>query len=106
MGGRRESEQVAAYSFRLYVTGRTPRSHAAESNLRRLCHTLTDGDCEVEVIDTVEYPERAAGDHIMATPTVIRLAPSPQLRVIGDLSDLGRAAAYLGFPDSPPLPER
>ncbi|MEW2400953.1 circadian clock KaiB family protein [Streptomyces sp. NPDC046862] len=97
---------MTAYSFRLYVTGRTSRSLAVESNLRRLCRSHVDGDYEIDVIDTVESPGRAAEDHVMATPTVIRLEPPPQLRVIGDLSDLDRAALYLGFPDSPVPPER
>lgn len=65
-----------------------------------------DGDCEIDVIDTVESPGPATEDHVMATPTVIRLTPPPRLRVIGDLSDLDRAALHLGFPDSLVSPGR
>jgi circadian clock protein KaiB len=96
---------VTAYSFRLYVVGRTARSLAAELNLRRMCDTRLGGDCDIEVIDLIDSPELAAEEHIMAAPMVVRLAPSPQVRAIGDLSDLDRAAEYLGFPaavDEPP----
>ncbi|GAA4488457.1 circadian clock KaiB family protein [Actinoallomurus oryzae] len=85
------------YSFRLYVAGRTARSQAAESNLRLLCEARLA--CHViEIIDVTERPDQAEEARILATPTVIRLTPPPQLRVVGDLSDHERAAAVLGLP--------
>lgn len=96
---------MTAYSFRLFIVGRTARSLAAESNLRLLCDTRVGGDYEIDVIDLVERPEVAGQEGIMAAPLVVRLAPPPQVRVIGDLSELDRAAAHLGFPetvDAPP----
>lgn len=85
------------YSFRLYVAGRTARSLAAVSNLRFLCESHLPSRYEIEVIDAVERPDLAEEARILATPTVVRLEPSPQLRVVGDLSDHGRAAAVLGL---------
>ncbi|WP_326643840.1 circadian clock KaiB family protein [Streptosporangium sp. NBC_01755] len=101
------SSQVTIYSFRLYVAGNTERSKAAEVNLRFLCDARLSGTYEVEVVDAAERPDLAEEGRILATPTVIRLAPSPQLRVIGDLSDHNRAAVALGLPvlEEPP-PER
>lgn len=101
-------DQVTTYSFRLYTAGRSTRSQAAEANLRMLCATRLAGDYQLEVIDIVECPELVAKEHVIATPTVVRLTPSPQLRVIGDLSELDRAAAFLGFPEfaGPPGEER
>ncbi len=95
------------YTFRLYVAGQTERSQAAEANLRALCDNHLGGSYELEVIDVVERPEVAEAERILATPTVVRLAPLPQRRVIGDLSDQPRAAAALGIatPGTPP-PER
>ncbi|GAB3878274.1 hypothetical protein GCM10027612_02260 [Microbispora bryophytorum subsp. camponoti] len=89
---------VTTYSFRLYVAGNSERSHAAEVNLRFLCDAHLSGMYEVEVIDTVARPELAEEGRILATPTVVRLTPPPQRRVIGDLSDHGRAAVALGLP--------
>ena len=44
------------YTFKLFVAGRSPRSTAAEKNLRNICSgTLGDG-CRIEVIDIVERP--------------------------------------------------
>jgi circadian clock protein KaiB len=91
---------VVDYAFRLYVAGRTARSQAAVSNLRFLCESHLACRYEIEVIDAAERPDLAEEARVLATPTVVRLEPLPQLRVIGDLSDHGRAAAFLGMPDS------
>jgi circadian clock protein KaiB len=82
------------------VAGRTARSLAAVSNLRFLCESRLTSGYEIEVIDAAERPDLAEEARILVTPTVVRLEPLPQLRVIGDLSDQGRAAALLGLPDS------
>ena len=88
-----------SFSFRLYVTGDTERSLAAVANLRFLCETHLSGRYEVEVVDAAERPDLAEKEQVLATPMVIRLAPAPQRRVIGDLSDHSRAAAALGLSD-------
>jgi len=90
-----------AYSFRLYVAGQTARSQAAEANLRALCESRLPGGYELEVLDATEQPGLAEQERILATPTVVRLAPLPQQRVIGDLSDHQRAAYALGLPERP-----
>lgn len=87
------------YSFRLYVAGQTLRSRAALSNLQALCESQLQGSYALEVVDAVERPELAERERIIATPTVIRLTPLPELRVVGDLSDHERAADHLGLPD-------
>ncbi len=89
---------MTTYAFRLYVAGQTERSRAAEANLRALCESRLPGGYELEVIDATERPGLAEEQRILATPTIVRLAPLPQLRVIGDLSDHQRAAYALDLP--------
>jgi circadian clock protein KaiB len=91
---------VADYSFKVYITGETARSSAAVANLRALCEARVAGLYELEVVDVLERPDLAEDDRIIATPAVIRLAPLPRRRVIGDLSDPSLAATALDFPDS------
>ncbi len=86
------------YSFRLYVTGETTLSREAEANLRALCKNRLVDDYEIEIVDILENPALAEEEQIIATPTIMRLAPSPRLRVIGDLSDEERAARAFGLP--------
>jgi circadian clock protein KaiB len=91
-------ETVADYSFRLYVTGDTTLSQEAETNLRALCKDRLDGRHEIEIVDVLERPDVAEEELVIATPTVVRLAPPPRLRVIGDLSDRELAADAFGLP--------
>lgn len=73
--------------LRLYVTGATPASARAVVNARRFCETHLTGRYRLEVLDIGEHVEQAAADQIIAAPTLIRLAPLPLRRFIGDLSD-------------------
>ena len=91
---------MTSYKFRLYITGETGRSRQAADNLRALCEVRLAGAYEVEVVDVLDRPDLAEEDRIIATPTVIRLLPTPQRRVIGDLSDLDLAAIALDLQDT------
>lgn len=73
--------------FRLFVAGNSPRSTQAVENLKRLGDDALEGRYEMEVVDVLENPERAEEDRILATPTLVKHAPLPQRRVMGDLSD-------------------
>jgi circadian clock protein KaiB len=75
------------YKLRLYVAGQTPKSIAAFANLKKLCDEYLPGRYKIEVIDLVENPQLAAGDQILALPTLVRKLPPPLKRIIGNLSD-------------------
>ena len=83
------------YYLRLYVAGHTARSMAAMTNLRHVCETHLAGRYEIEVIDLVQNPRLAAGDQILAIPTLVRRLPTPLKRIIGDLSDTERVLVGL-----------
>jgi len=83
------------FRLRLYVAGQTPKSLAAFSNLRRICETHLAGRYEIEVIDLLEHPQLAAGDEIIAVPTLVRKLPEPMKKLIGDLSDTERVLVGL-----------
>jgi circadian clock protein KaiB len=75
------------WDLRLYVAGRTPRSTAALANLKRICDEHLSGMYAIEVIDLLESPQLAAGDQIVAVPTLVRKLPEPVRKIIGDLSN-------------------
>ncbi len=75
------------YHLRLYVAGQTAKSLAALSNLRRVCDEHLAGRYDIEVIDLIKSPQLAAGDQILAVPTLVRKLPEPLKRIIGDLSN-------------------
>jgi circadian clock protein KaiB len=47
------------------------------------------------VVDLVEHPRLAAGDEIVAIPTLVRRLPKPMRKIIGDLSDPERVIVGL-----------
>lgn len=85
------------WDLRLYVAGQTPRSLAAFANLKRLCEEHLAGRYQIEVIDLVEQPQLAAGDEIVAIPTLVRRLPKPIKKVIGDLSNGERTLVGLNL---------
>ena len=71
----------------LYITGATPASARAVSNLVKLCKERLADRYELEIVDLYQRPERAAQDDVVVAPTLIRKSPLPERVVIGDLSD-------------------
>jgi circadian clock protein KaiB len=93
---RNESEpDVEKWDLRLYVAGQTPRSVAAFANLKRLCEEHLSGRYSIEVIDLLKHPQLAAGDQILAIPTLVRKLPQPIRKIVGDLRDTDRALVGL-----------
>jgi circadian clock protein KaiB len=78
---------AAEWQLRLYVAGQTPKSMTALENLKRLCESHLAGRYEIEVIDLLVNPTLAAGDQILAVPTLVRKFPEPIRKIIGDLSN-------------------
>lgn len=97
-------EPDGSYELRLYVAGQTPRSLAAIANLRRIVQEHLAGRYTIEVIDLVHRPQLAAGDQILALPTLVRRLPSPLKRVIGDLSNTERVLVGLDIKSLGPAP--
>ena len=74
------------YFLRLYITGSTPRSQHALANIKRICEDYLKDDYELQVIDIYQSPQLAKDERIIATPTLIKMLPSPLRRLIGDFS--------------------
>jgi circadian clock protein KaiB len=83
------------WDLRLYVAGQTPKSLTAFANLKRLCEEHLEGKYRIEVVDLVENPQVAAGDQILAIPTLLRRCPEPLRKIIGDLSNTERVLVGL-----------
>jgi circadian clock protein KaiB len=83
------------WQLRLYVAGQTPRSVTAFANLKRLCEDHLAGRYEIEVVDLVKHPQLAAGDQILAIPTLVRKLPQPLRKIVGDLRDTEKALVGL-----------
>lgn len=78
------------FDLRLYVAGQTPKSLIAFANLKRICNDHLAGKYRIEVIDLQQQPQLAAGEQILALPTLVRMLPEPVRKIIGDLSNTER----------------
>jgi circadian clock protein KaiB len=92
------------WDLRLYIAGQTPRSVSAFANLKKICEDNLAGRYKIEVVDLVKHPQLAAGDQILAIPTLVRKLPQPLRKIVGDLRDTERA--LVGLQLRPGLPEK
>lgn len=89
------TDPAEKWYLRLYVAGETPRAAAALANLKKLCEEHLAGRYQIEVIDLLKNPRLAAGDQILAVPTLVRRLPTPMKKIIGDLSNEERVLVGL-----------
>ena len=93
------ADSVAAvagpYVFRLYVSGATPASARAVVNARRVFETHLPGRYRLEILEIGDHVGQATADQVVATPTLVKLAPPPLRRFIGDLSNVERLLSSL-----------
>lgn len=101
-GEGRAPDGDGAPVLRLFVAGNAPNSQRARANLERINDRYFDSRCRIEIVDVFEQPALALQQGIIVTPTLLRLAPGPLLRIIGDLSDSERVLATLGHEQGEP----
>ena len=106
-GGKGKSELKNAgsdnehYVLKLYITGSTPKSTAAISNIRKICEEHLKGRYELEIVDLYSNPSLARDEQILAAPTLIKKLPLPLRRIIGDMSGTDRVLAGLSLTITP-----
>jgi len=83
------------WNLRLYVAGQSPKSVRAFENLKKMCEEHLAGKYTIEIIDLLKNPQLAAGDQIIAIPTLVRHLPVPIKAIIGDLSNVERTLVGL-----------
>ena len=87
----------SVFKFRLYTAEGTQNSAQALANLTALCRLHLPDRYEIEVIDVFREPERARGDGIRMTPTLIKLSPTPPCRIVGALNESRSVLLALGM---------
>lgn len=88
--------KTQVYILRLYVSGATPRSTEAISNIKKICEEHLAGQYDLQVFDIYQQPELTTRQQIIAAPTLVKESPSPLRRLIGNLKDTGRILERLG----------
>ena len=94
----RRSEEKGPFVFRLYVVNEGPSSARAIANLSAICKNHLPDNHQIEIVDLLQDPRRVLSDHILATPTLIKLSPAPVGKIIGDLGEEAKVLLALGLP--------
>lgn len=81
--------------LRLYIVGNAPNSIRAQQNLAKICQEIPPELISLEVIDVLQEPLRALQDKIFVTPVLWKIAPPPEVQIVGDLSDYVRVRLAL-----------
>jgi circadian clock protein KaiB len=95
LSSKETAKEKEIWELRLYVAGQTPNSMKALANLKGIAEEHLKGKYTIEVIDLVKNPQLAAGDQILAIPTLVRKLPEPLRKIIGDLSNTERVLVGL-----------
>jgi len=85
------------YVLRLFVTGILPNSARAVINIRAICEKYLKGRYQLEIIDIYQQPDLALREEIIAVPVLVKKSPLPELRMIGDLSNIDNVLKGLGL---------
>ena len=76
------------YVLQLFVTGLLPNSARAIKNINAICEQYLKGRYDLEIIDIYQQPSLAKTEDIIVVPILIKKIPLPEVRLIGDLSNV------------------
>lgn len=94
----RGSSRQERWQLILYVIRGSLLSSNAIAKVRRLCAEELEGEADLRIVDIHRHPQALDADGILAVPTLVRRAPKPVRRVIGDLSNDAALRQALGLP--------
>ena len=97
MTTRRDKKRPGRLVLRLYVASDSPNSAAAKSNLKAALAHLESHQVMLETVDVLREPERGLADAVLVTPTLVKISPPPERRIIGTLRDRVGLLAVLGI---------
>jgi circadian clock protein KaiB len=106
---RFEAEVAAAeqaeVTLTLYVSGASDLAARAVANARQLCELHLAGRYHLAVVDIHDDPAAVISGRVLATPTLVKTAPPPVRKVVGDLSETAKVllALQLSNTQTPPV---
>jgi circadian clock protein KaiB len=92
---RRELE----YELKLFVSGASPNSARAITNLQAILETHLPGRYSLTVTDVLQETAVAQQEQIIALPLLLKVSPEPRRKMIGDMSNTQKVLEGLGLTD-------
>ncbi|MET0448501.1 MAG: circadian clock KaiB family protein [Aeromicrobium sp.] len=93
--GQLAATAAAHYSLLLFVTGTSDMSMRAIRNVRAVCETHLVDRYDLQVIDVNRDASLMSQYDVVASPTLIKVLPTPARMLVGDLSDTARVLRAL-----------
>jgi circadian clock protein KaiB len=84
------------FKLRLFITGATPNSVRAITNIRNICESYLKDRYELQIIDVYQDATLAQQEQLIALPLLIKKLPLPERKLIGDLSETEKVLKALG----------
>jgi circadian clock protein KaiB len=87
----------AEFVLTLFVSGASPNSVRAISNIEKILKDHLSGRYQLRIIDVRQEKILAEKEQIIALPLLIKKFPQPERRLIGDMSDTKKVLNGLGI---------
>ncbi|WP_132052684.1 circadian clock KaiB family protein [Pseudocnuella soli] len=85
---------MAKLNFQIFIAGKSSRNSLLVRYFEEACGSLlAPNSFEITVIDLARNAQLAEQHKILATPTISRLRPLPEKRIIGSLTQEGAQKA-------------
>jgi circadian clock protein KaiB len=94
---QKTTQSKEKYELCLYITGSSPQSSKAVSNMKMICEKYLNGIYVLEIIDIHQQPQLAQTAQLIAVPTLIKTSPLPAKRLVGDMTDIDKVLRGLGL---------
>lgn len=95
-------DSQAIYRFTLYITDKNATGQRTYQNLQSICQEYIPDKYSINVVDLKSSSGILLNEMVLAIPMVVRKAPLPEIRIIGDLSDRELAIRALGIEEDQP----
>jgi circadian clock protein KaiB len=93
---KKMSKPPPEFDLRLFITGATPNSVKAITNIRNICESYLKDRYSLQIIDVYQNASVAQQEQIIALPLLIKKSPLPERKLIGDLSETEKVLKALG----------
>ncbi|MCB1876894.1 MAG: hypothetical protein KDH88_13055 [Chromatiales bacterium] len=87
----------------LYLAHQTAETDRLVDELKLNLEAKLPGQWRLEVVDVVAMPELALAHDVFATPTLVRTAPEPVVKVLGSLAKIKEASITITIDPQHPL---
>jgi circadian clock protein KaiB len=94
---KKRDPAIDTFLLHLYIPGCTPRSQRAIESVRALCERRLKDRYRLEIIDMYKHPDKVRDEQIFASPTLFKVSPLPEAKIIGDMSNSEKILSGLGL---------